>query len=449
MSTRNQHGILIILAILMMQTACSQPIQSGGTYVWLDVPQDGLKYPDVQAINIEGHAASPAGASRVELWVNGELLTSLENLTVDGKLSRFQTAWTPLEAGEYTIQAIAFSSDGAISQPDSARVTIGGTTPTEIEAAADPDLAVLSVEAVEAGEKDGIPFCNIRVVYANAGEGAVPADFSIQFSFDGTPQQTTLVAGGLPPGASAEVIFVYQFQDQHYIGINLDSSSVIAESNEGNNAFAEARQCGPPVPDATPTPPPTAAPVIQFWAEPTEIEAGSCTRIRWHVENVQTVIFGGIEQSFDGSYEDCLCSDQRYTLRIVNLDGSEEERQVSIDVSGACVTPTPVDNTPPPVPSPAVPADGLTLTCRASQTLVWLPVEDKSGIAEYRVQVERHSGDNNWMSIPGSTFTGIEGKTIDISVECGWYYRWRVRAVDGKGNAGDWSDWWEFTVTLT
>jgi hypothetical protein len=35
-----------------------------------------------------------------------------------------------------------------------------------------------------------------------------------------------------------------------------------------------------------------------------------------------------------------------------------------------------------------------------------------------------------------------------IQVECGWYYRWRVRARDGAGNSSVWSNWATFSVTL-
>ena len=96
-----------------------------------------------------------------------------------------------------------------------------------------------------------------------------------------------------------------------------------------------------------------------------------------------------------------------------------------------------------------MPANGLTLGCQPSQNLAWLPVSDDSGIAEYRVQVQRHGGDNNWQDVPGSVFAGIGGKQTSVEVECGWYYRWRVRAVDGAGNVGSWSGWSEFAITLT
>ncbi len=44
---------------------------------------------------------------------------------------------------------------------------------------------------------------------------------------------------------------------------------------------------------------------------------------------------------------------------------------------------------------------------------------------------------------------GIGGTEKEISVECGWEYRWRVRAIDGAGNPGNWSDWFTFNVPLT
>jgi hypothetical protein len=39
-------------------------------------------------------------------------------------------------------------------------------------------------------------------------------------------------------------------------------------------------------------------------------------------------------------------------------------------------------------------------------------------------------------------------RLITAWFECGWIYRWRVRAVDDVGNVGGWSGWSQFTVTL-
>jgi hypothetical protein len=458
MKSRPWFELFCLLILGMSLIAACGGARGGGTSVWIDVPLDGLTFPDVQAIKIEGHGASPGGVSRVEIWINGALLTTVNDPPKEGDLAVFHAEWTPPAVGEYTIQAVAFGKDGSSSQPDSARVTFGAT-PTPV--AGLPDLAITSVEAIVAGYKDTVPFCNTRVVYTNVGAVAVPSDFVIQFSFDGTPRWTSTYAGGLAPGDSAEAIFVYQFTDMHYIGINLDSSSLIAESNESNNAFAEARICGTPTPvvTLTPTPTPTAlslAPVIQFEAVPPEIKAGACTTLRWHVENAQRVIFGGVDQPFDGSYKDCLCKSQTYTLKVTKADGAEESRKVNINVTGSCVTeaappppdepPSTSDTTPPPAPSPAVPANGLQLSCRSTQTLAWLPVSDLSGISGYYVKLEMEVKPGQWKSAGG--YGPISDKQVKVNVQCGGIYRWMVRAQDGAGNYSDWSALSTFSVTL-
>lgn len=368
---RQQRAAIGVLATAgFLLASCNLPASTAAT-VWLDVPTDGLTFPKVQEIKIEGHASGAGGVSRVEIWINGTLLTTIDRPPMEGELAAFHTAWAPTSEGVYTIQVMAFSVDGVASPPDSAVVTFGGETPTIVAGCPSP------------------------------------------------------VGGGPTP-------------------VSCEPTAVACPSPVG----------GGPTPESCP-----AGPVIEFWAEPPEIRAGECTDIRWHAENVEAVVFGGISQPLDGSYDACLCENERYTLRVMLLDGTEEQRTVDVAVSGSCETPVPVgttppppaevgDTTPPPTPEPAVPANGLTLGCRSSQNLAWLPVSDDSGIAEYRVQVQRHGGDNNWQDVPGSVFAGIGGKESSVEVECGWYYRWRVRAVDGAGNVGSWSGWSEFAITL-
>lgn len=316
---------LIALAILL--AGCDQSVlPSGGTMVWIDVPLDGLRFPEVQTIQIEGHAASPEGIERIEVWIDGELLGQVESPPMEGNLAQFELSWTPPAEGDYNIQAVAYSSQGVLSETDSARVHFGEPTPTLV-----------------------------------------------------------------PP---------------------------------------------------TDTPTPVPGPVVEFYADPAEVEAGYCADIIWHAENVESVVFGSREQPLDGSYRTCPCVPEYYSLTVNHMDGSQERVQLELPVNGTCE-----DNTAPPVPSPQVPQNGLTLSCRSSQTLSWLPVEDASGIDYYQVEVQTHAGDNNWTAIGGSPFT-VHDKTTNVTVDCGWYFRWRVRAVDGAGNSSAWSAWWTFTITL-
>lgn len=197
----------------------------------------------------------------------------------------------------------------------------------------------------------------------------------------------------------------------------------------------------------TPTFTPTPLALVDFWADPADLDAGDCTTIHWHAENVASVLFGGIEQPFDGSYEDCLCETQRYSLTVNYTDGSSEKKQITIPVEGTCSTPTPEEDGPPAAPDLQVPADGASIGCKANQSLVWLPVEDMSGISSYRVEVQKSSDGSSWSAAPGSPIT-VSEKSTSISVECGYSYRWRVRAVDGVGNTGSYSGWSEFTISL-
>jgi hypothetical protein len=202
------------------------------------------------------------------------------------------------------------------------------------------------------------------------------------------------------------------------------------------------------MPTATLVPPPEA-PTVNFWADPAAIEAGQCTTLYWETANVQRVEFGGSTQPLSGSYYDCMCSAQTYPLTVTYNDGSQETFRVTVEVSGVCATPTaPPDTTAPAPPTLLKPINGSNLACTADVILRWEATTDASGISQYRVQVERHTGDNNWNAVPGSVFT-VSGETnLTLAVECGFSYRFRVRAVDGAGNQGGWSDWFTFVITL-
>jgi len=194
---------------------------------------------------------------------------------------------------------------------------------------------------------------------------------------------------------------------------------------------------------------PPAASVIQFYSYPPEIGAGSCATIYWNVENAQRVIFGGTDQPFSGSYETCLCANESYILRVIHLDGTEEQRTVTVNVTGSCditAPPPAADTQAPPIPAPAVPANGLELSCRSTQTLAWLPVNDPSGISGYYAKLERESSPGQWQSVAG--YGPVSDKQVDVSVDCGIKYRWMVRAQDGAGNLSDWSVPSPFSVTL-
>lgn len=194
--------------------------------------------------------------------------------------------------------------------------------------------------------------------------------------------------------------------------------------------------------------------LVSFLADPPTVQAGACTMLRWQVENAQSVLLGSTPMNLVGDYRVCLCEVQRYTLTVTSLEGETTSHPITIDVTGECVTPTPtltptpdVDTTGPSAPTSLSPSGG-SVGCVGSVSLSWGSVSDPSGIAQYQVDAFRHAGDNNWSVAPGSVWTGISGTGMSMPVECGWTYRWRVRAMDGAGNPGLFSDWATFVVPL-
>ena len=330
--------LIAILLVTLLITGCGG--KPSGTYVWIDVPVDGLTYAEVQPVKVKGHAAGRAGIAKIELFVDGELWTTIDDPPHVEELASFEAEWLPPGPGLYTIHAVAYSSDGEPSQYDETHISLGMKTPT-------PTL---------------------------------------------TPTST------------------------------LTPTPVITD---------------------TPTPSPTPVSSAAFWADSETVNAGFCTDLHWEAENVKSVVFGGVEQELEGIFEVCLCNPETYTLTVTYTDDSVEKLKANISVVGTCA-----DTTPPSAPNPSSPGNGASLSCRSFQDLGWGVVSDPSGISQYQVKVQRHSGDNNWTNIPGSVFTGISGTAKNISVGCGYYYRWQVLAVDGEGNVGPWSSWSSFVVNL-
>jgi hypothetical protein len=213
----------------------------------------------------------------------------------------------------------------------------------------------------------------------------------------------------------------------------------------------------PPPPAATLTPTPTQLPaaVIEFWADAEEVKAGKCTTIHWRVEHVKSVLFNDSPREGEGSHQTCPCADETHRLTVVLTDDTVEERSITIRVTGSCATPTPPpthtpvpDTTAPPAPLPLKPLDGHTFdSCYSEIMLRWESVSDDSGIDEYRVQVEsRPSASDAWEPVTGSPWKGLSKTELELDIEDCWLYRWRVRAVDKAGNAGPFSDWFEFVM---
>ncbi len=95
-----------------------------------------------------------------------------------------------------------------------------------------------------------------------------------------------------------------------------------------------------PIPTPTPTPTATPSPIVQFTADHTHIQAGSCTTLYWDTQNVtQAYLFeeGEDWQSKEvpqqGSQQVCPDQTTTYNLGVVLEDGSRSISSLTIQVS--------------------------------------------------------------------------------------------------------------------
>ncbi len=189
---------------------------------------------------------------------------------------------------------------------------------------------------------------------------------------------------------------------------------------------------------ATPTATPCLAAVVSFEADDNSIVQGKCTTLRWAVEHAQAVYLNGSGVVGHGTQRVCPGASTTYHLHVVAPCGNVD-KSVTIEVRA------PPDTTPPGVPSPAVPAHNLVLSCRASQVLAWVPVSDPSNVVYY-VKLELEVRKDQWQTVRG--WGPVSGKQVEANVQCGGIYRWAVRAQDGAGNSSDWSEWSHFSISL-
>ncbi|MEW5717183.1 MAG: hypothetical protein AB1817_01010 [Chloroflexota bacterium] len=469
-------SLSFLLLVLMGGTlACQEEIT--GPRAWVDVPLDGSSVPAGTPVPVISHAYARDGIAEILLSVNGEAYRRNPPAQPGATFSKFSQDWIPQQPGDYVLQVKVFAKNGETSNPATVRVrAIGKVTPTPVRlvtpvitpperAPVTPvtpvttvplsDLAIVSVDAMFSGYKGTTPLCRPRVVYRNAGAIPVPNDYVIQLHVNGTPQMTMTRGAGFGVGGTSEAIFDYVFEGAPYIGINLDSTNTVTESNETNNAFAEARMCSgtaaPITPTFTPTPPTPLPPsgcsgspnIASFSASPSTITQGNSTTLSWGaVTNADSVSIepgiGGV--STPGSRTVSPGTTTTYTLT-ARCGSNTQTRQTTVTVlpivhivtptftptRTRTRTPTPDKQGP---PAPHIVGPSSPNQCVTSITLNWDPVSDPSGIKNYIVKWS-HDGQS------GGTTTTSTQHTLSITCDNKSHtYSWSVQAEDNAGNRG-------------
>jgi hypothetical protein len=383
--------ILTLLALIGGTLSCGQEVQTGPR-AWIDYPRDGSTLPVDTPVTIISHAYARDGVAEVLLSVDGEAYRRDPPAEPGASFSEVTQEWLPGEEGVYTLQVVTYDTAGETSNPATISVRVEG-----------------EVAAVPTDTPEVIPSPPPGVTAAPTDTSVPPTDTPV------SPTDTPVLPTDTP--------------------VLPTDTPIPPTDTPVPPTDTPIPPTDTPVPTDTPWPPAQ----VDFRADDTSLVQGECTTLRWDVEYATAVFLNGGGVAGQGTQQVCPASTTIYDLH-VEAPGGNVDRSVTINVSA------PPDTTPPPVPSPAVPADGLEIDCKSSQTLVWMPVSDDSGgPVVYYVKLERQVSPGNWQS---RGWGPVSGKQVDASVQCGLYYRWTVRAQDGAGNYSDWSPWSHFSIRL-
>lgn len=226
-----------------------------------------------------------------------------------------------------------------------------------------------------------------------------------------------------------------------------------------------------PMPTITPVPPRPEL-QIEFIADRTRLEPGECTLLRWQVVGGFGVELDGRPVNKTGEMRVCPKETTTYELA-VDVGDRLRRNTVTIIVTPIAVpeptrtfTPTPSrtptltrtltptltrsptpDTQGPPAPTALSPSGGTPISCSGTHPLTWSSVSDPAGILRYEWVLERSTSGKD-----GPYSVLVAGNTTSLSatpaMPCGWWYRWRVRAVDKLGNVGAYSVYAYFSIGI-
>ena len=109
-----------VLACLVL-TACGARI--AGPQTWIDLPLDDTTAP-LAPLTLMAHSSDIAGVKQIEFFVNGEEVAV--QATDGNRLESRRYEWTPLEPGEYKIEARGVNGSGNKGAFTSVRIKVFG-----------------------------------------------------------------------------------------------------------------------------------------------------------------------------------------------------------------------------------------------------------------------------------------------------------------------------------
>ncbi len=432
------------MLLLLLAQGCSANSPQERWNVVLDAPAQDVTIPLGESLYVRAHSDMERPAQGMSVIVNDVAVAELSVSSQEGNPPLWvgEGFWTPLEAGTYRLFVRLTGVEGTFDS-NAVRVTVAGE-PTSTPVS--PPVVASSTPPPTTASQAPLVELSADATSLNAGTCTF-----LHWRVDNVqPQSIDLNGQSVPPQGEMQVCPCSTTQ---YV-LNVLAGDQYTQSV----TLQVSGSCVTPTSTFTPTipPPPNE---LQFWADATTVQAGSCTFLHWDSVNALRVYLNGKDVATSGTKRVCPCTQKTYNLTADFSDGSNQARSLTINVRGSCATPTftptftPTPDTTPP-PTPALIGPGNTngnqpphASCPI--TLQWQAVSDPSGVI-YQVRLDKFNYSNNtWATIGtwNTSATQYAVPTTTLFCDVG-KYRWRVRAVDGANNAGKWSNWFFYEIPL-
>ena len=228
------------------EQAAGAPIEGAqtvpGGFVTIKDPSNGanIPYADGLRLDVDIQAHDTGHLSSLELYVNGVLLDSFEPQPLGDGSYRLTIPFQPPEAGEYTLEIVAFNDAGQRFD-DRIEINLVAEAGAQ-EQAADPATALpdLFITTLNVGEAN-----IVSVTIVNQGAGALqstPILISVVRSLDGLLLTDATVTLALAPTASISVQLPLILTEALQITAIVDPDNRVTEGNEDNNQISQLFQ---------------------------------------------------------------------------------------------------------------------------------------------------------------------------------------------------------------
>jgi len=172
---------MIVLIVLLAAACTPQGVPSPSALsAWIDAPLDDSTIP-LAPYQIVAHGSDPVQITLLEITVNGELLSRIENPSPGHLLLTAKADWNPPAPGVYTIQARGKNSAGDWSSYARAQVTVQDDFQSlevlELQPTGTPEIEITScdpeiIAIMDATCRQGPTTYNEAVTYLLEGESA-------------------------------------------------------------------------------------------------------------------------------------------------------------------------------------------------------------------------------------------------------------------------------------